>query len=93
MENKFTSLAFIAKIIKFFGWFISLVGAIGSILFVVYGSDPFQNELTTIEILTMVGLVLFNILIGIFIVAIGQVIECFLSIEENVRKQTVQIEK
>lgn len=88
MEEKFTSLAFTARIIKGFGWFVSLVGAIGSVAFVMYGGDPYQSELTTSEIVTMVGLVLVNILIGVFIMAIGQLIECILSIEENIRKQT-----
>lgn len=91
MVSKFGSLAFTARLIKSFGWLISLLGALLSTAIMLYSRDPYE-EFTLLTLLTVFGLIFLNILVGVIIIAIGQLIECFLSIEENTRKEVIQSE-
>lgn len=77
-DNKFNTLLGIGKFIAGYGWLIVILGIIA----LVFGISKIDEP---IGVMTIIGG--FNsTVIGIFLVAFGQIIECFVAIENNTRE-------
>lgn len=85
IESKYGTLNTIGKIISFIGWVIFGLSIFYFILFT--GNIPDDAGLAVIPV--AFGSVL-GVVFGLLVVAQGQVITCFVSIEENTR-ETVEL--
>lgn len=83
-NTRFTTLLSLGQFVSFFGWIVVLVSAIG----IVVGIDSIKS----LGVIVIIGGVI-SLINGILVVAIGQIISCFVSIESNTHKTNSLLEE